>query len=485
MDGNQVRASIDATVAQFRRYVPLMAPYFDDQATLREHSARLAPTATRPPHATRLELLARVAGEVARRAFGPSALLPEISAEDVRAINIVDHHQLLNHPLLLGTNVIANASRLLGDGPRRPILTFSCANVAPANYYLRNGFCFAGKPVAYFSAKEYQDVMYHLDARRYDFVERLHATKRWREFTPGQQGFLVSYQELLAGLDTAHTTRHRDQLALALRSSWPLLFHPDIRADVPELLYLNAEEVTRDCLLTLLAQENHLAESLFDPVFRRTVLDRFRGIVVAWDEAAGKGTHFFWRRHPDRPRLLRMYVDGGELVPADPRYRHLSVPLERAAVLDHLRRDEILPSVALSVSLFLYLGMRPLVGPGSLVYFSLFRDRWGTLLAEQGLAVEAELVSSVDTGGLIAGTPVFFAREGETLRTLYAADVMATGGMDAHYLRTVLDARFSDVLSVGASGVYELFAGSYIPRELHLTDRVGFDEAATVVHQWI
>ncbi len=481
MTDSQAAANLAAVVEQLRRYVPIIAPYFTDGTTLGEHSARLRAGMPHPVHAARQEMLARAARRVSAQAFGIGSWATGITAADLRAVNIVDHHQLLNHPLLLGTNVIADVSRLLGDPGNRPIVTFSCSNIAPGNYYLRNGFRFRGHQVAYFSAREYRDVIYYAPHRTFDFVERLRKAGRWTGFGPGDQNFLGDYQRLLNGLDYTHCARHKDQLAVALRATWPMLF----RTAVPELLYLNAEDVTRHLLIELLGSENHIADAILEPGLRGDVLDTFRGIVVAWDEQAGKGTHFFWRRHPTRPRLLRMYVRGNELVPADPRFAHLAVPLERAALIDHLRSEDLIPAVSLHVSLFLYAGVRPLVGPGSLVYFTDFKAGWAKVLSRHGLTAEADLVSAVDTGGLIAGAPIFFERRGPELKTLYATDVMGNGGVDADYLRSVLTAPLRDVLSVGATGVYDLFANSYIPADQHMAARLGFDEAATLVHQWI
>ncbi|MEU8927444.1 hypothetical protein AB0D10_42135 [Kitasatospora sp. NPDC048545] len=500
MDEQHIRAGLDAVVGQIRRYVPSMAPFYAVDAPLGEYAAGLRPAEPGPVHAGRQERLAGAVRRVLRQAFGPAAAGLPVDAGDLRAVNIVDHHQLLNHPLLLGTNIIANAHRLTGpdkqgrrpDGGRRPIVTLSCSNVAPSNHYMLGGFRYHGESVPYFKAKENRDAMYYVGARPFDFVERLRVVKRWGRFTPDGQDFLTGYQERLNGLDYAHTRRHRDQLAVALRGTWPLLFEERLRVDLPDLVYATMEDVTREYLLDLLGShggpgENFVTAALFDPAFRREVFDAFRGVVVAWDEAAGKGTHFFWRKYPGRPELLRLYSDGTDLVPADPRFADLRVPLEPAAVLDHLEREEIVPSVALCVSVLLHAGVRPLVGPGSLVYTTRLRDGWAGLLGRHGQAAEGDLVAGVDTGGLIAGTPMFFApaRDGGGVRTLHAADVFSRGGVSQEYLTTVFGTPLRDLLRVGSGGVYELFAGSYIPPQHRLAERVGFDAAASVVHDWL
>ncbi|MEU2556522.1 hypothetical protein ABZ589_33415 [Streptomyces sp. NPDC013313] len=485
MDDKRVRASLGEIVGQIRRYVPAMAPYFEIEAPLGAYAAGLHPTGVDPVHAVRQERIAAAVGRVLRRALGPAAPAVPVGAADVRAVNIVDHHQLLNHPLLLGTNVIANADRLAGAGPRRPIVTLSCSNVAPGNHYMRGGFRYRGETIGYFGAKEHRDAMYCAPARPFDFVERLRALRRWDRFGPDDQDFLAGYQATLNGLDFTHTSRHRDQIAVALRATWPLLFSPALRPRLPDLLYATMEDVTRECLPDLLAEDNPLSAALLDASFRGRVLDAFRGITVAWDEAAGKGTHFFWRRRPGGRQLLRMFAEGADLVPADPRFRGLKVPLERQALCDHLEREEIVPSVALCVSVLLHAGVKPLVGPGSLVYTTRLRDGWAALLRRSGHPFEAGLVAGVDTAGMIAGTPLFFARAGAGVRTLYAADVFRRGGMSEQYVKSVLDVPVKDLLSVGSGGVYDLFRHKYIPADRQLTERVGFDEAAAVVHTWL
>ncbi|WP_030986602.1 hypothetical protein [Streptomyces sp. NRRL S-1813] len=486
MDEQRVRQAVDAVVGQLRTYVPDMAPYFEDDRPLGEYAKALSPTSgVAPEHAERQELIATCVRRVLRRAFGPGGPADAVTARDIRAVNIVDHHQVLNHPLLLGTNIIANAGRLLSDGPAAPIVTLSCSNVNPSNHYMRNGFRFRGVDIPYFSAKEHRDVMYYLRPRTFDFVQRLHSLKRWSGFAPADQDFLEEYQHLLNGLDHSASPGHRDQLATVVHGTWPRLFSEELRPRLPDLLYAGAEDVARESLIELLAEESYLSEALLDPVPRQRVLDTFRGVVVAWDEAAGKGTHFFWMRHPGRPGLLRLYVQGGELVPADPRFAHLRVPLERDALREALHREDLVPSVALYMTLLLFAGIKPLVGPGSLVYTTQLKNGWQALLDRHGPAREARLIEEVDVTGMIAGTPVFFERAGETLTTLYAADVMSKGGVDETYVNSVLRTPFKDVLSVGSSGVYDLFSNSYIPKEQQLTERIGFDEAATFVHDWV
>jgi hypothetical protein len=71
------------------------------------------------------------------------------------------------------------------------------------------------------------------------------------------------------------------------------------------------------------------------------------------------------------------------------------------------------------------------------------------------------------------------------VRALAAADVFSLGGMPQSYLRKVLSVPFKEILSVGSGGIYELFSNRYIPKDVLLADRIDFNQAASVIHEWL
>jgi hypothetical protein len=474
------RELLGTLVSQLRTYVPPIARYLDIDLPVEDYSKQLRSPANSPASNERQMLVLSAAREMYQRIFG-RAQASQLELTDVRYLNIVDHHQLLNCPLLLGTNVIANASDLFSRTAKRPIVTLSCSNITPSNSYLQSGLRFCGKVVPYFSAREYQDSVAYVTFREYDFVERLKRLNRWNLFQEREQVFLIEYQQFLNDLDYTRCASHSDQITIGVDSCWPLLFEPQMRASLPPLIYLNAEELTGICISRLLAEDNFISAAILDSNFRDLVLDRFRGVVTAWDEARHKGTHFFWRRMPGCARLLRMYAQGNELVPTDARFQSLRVPLERVALIDHLEQKEILPSVALTATLLLSAGITPLVGPGSLLYYAALQRNWASVLSDSGFHSDAECFGGVRVDGLIAGAPLFFAKHLHRLKTLYAADVIMRGGVSKDYMKTILSRKFGDVLSVGCVDYYELYR-SYIPFDKWIDTRITMDEAASIVY---
>jgi hypothetical protein len=474
------REVLGVLASQLRTHVPMIAKYLELDLTVADYSDTLRLPAEIVGANEGHNLILSAAREVCQRILG-KAKADRLQPADVAYLNIVDHHQLLNHPLLLGTNVIANASKLTAPSAKGTIVTLSCSNITPSNAYLQFGLKLCGKSVPYFSTKEYRDAIAYVKFREYDFVERLQKLKRWNQFEKRDQAFLLEYQRLLNNLDYSRCVSHSDQITIGVEACWPLLFASEMRQSLPSLCYVNAEELTSICFRRLLSEANFISAAILDSKFRGLVVERFRGIVTAWDEARHKGTHFFWRRVPDSAKLLRMYVQGNELVPTDGRFQSLRVPLEASSIIDHLSNQDILPSVALTATVLLYAGVNPLVGPGSLIYYGALQENWISLLSSEGFNSDAEHIKSIQVRGLIAGAPLFFAKEDGQLKALYAGDVIVRGGISAAYMKAILNRRFGDVLSVGCGEYYDLYR-SYIPGDKWIDKRITIDQAATVVY---
>ena len=267
-----------------------------------------------------------------------------------------------------------------------------------------------------------------------------------------------------------------------------MLFDEAIRPGLRPLLYLPIEEVARRYLAELLAHDdNFLVDSLIDPRHAADVIDEFNGVQTAWDRAAGRGTHFFWRRDPGSHRPLRMWVDRGWLVPHREDRSELAIELSRPALIDGLTTGELIPGLALAMStIHMLSGIRPLVGPGSLIYSTQLRDGWVRILRARGAAGEADRIAGIDTNGLIAGAPVFFSRRhGGEIGADYACDAMRLGGVSEDYLERLLESSYGDLLTVGISGFYSLIANYYIPAGERIADVPSLDEVATLTHRWV
>jgi len=474
-------------IRQIKKYSPQLGGLFDMHVSLRDYSASLYKFNPPAEHLRRQEIIRKKLAEKIEKLFGVGAMKGlKVNLSGALAFNIADHHQVLNHPFLVSSNIISSVGKFLQEEKQEAIVVISSGDVPPNNFFSRNGFTFHNHKVPIFSNSERESVSYYLPKRDFDFIAKLKVADLWRQFTPEEQKFLSAERDRIVSYDYSRCRDYNDQISLIIKNSWPYLFAPDLRKTLPELIFITQEELVTECLIELLAEDNILSRCLFDREFRAEVLDNFRGIVVAWREDEGKGTHFFWRKYPGRSQSLRLYLEGDSLVPTDERFKDLAVPLERKAVIELLKAREIYPSLFMIFGVLnYYAGVKPLSGYGSITYLHLMKQAWLKTLSKFNMNEESKLLETVEAKSLVAGLALFFKKKDGKLKTLYASDIIYDGGISAEYLRTAFDMNFSDFLSVSTVDMYDYLSQKYIPAEEKMTLNINSDDLAEIRFDWL
>lgn len=487
MTESEILSEREKIMSQIRQHVPAMGQLFDLRETLRDYSKSLYKFNADPVHLQRQVIVKEALDDKLSSVFGSNyqnAL--NVSFDGQLAFNIADHHQVLNHPFIISSNVIGNVEKFLQSNKPHAIVVISSGDVPPNNYFSENGFRLNNKKVALFSNSERESCSYLLPKREFDFVGRTKKAGWWHDFSSGEQAFLIELEKSMQSNDYSRCQNYCDQISIILRQTWPLMFAPDLRINLPELVYVTQEEITTKILVKLLQSDTFISRALFDSATRQAVLNNFRGIVVTWREDEAKGTHFFWRRHPGAPRALRMYLKGNYLVPHDQRFNHLAVELNQKTIIDMLESGEIFPSLFLIFSVLnFYCGVRPLVGFGSVQYLHLIKEAWVKTLSEIRDNDEAARVKTLYTSAFVAGLAIFFKREVGELRTQFAHDLMFNGGISEDYLNKVFDMQVHDVLSVGVADMYDYYKTKYIPESERISARINFDDLAEFNFAWV
>jgi len=479
-----------AILALLEKYTPQLWPTLTSDLTLAEHSKSLYDFETSKTHTTRQKLVQQKVAEKLVRLYGKDYNQDlQLDLDNQRAISIVDHHQVINHPYLTSTNIISSVDKFLRPTKQSAILVFSSSDIPPNNCFSQNGFQFHGKRVPIFSNSERELISYYIPKRDFNFVERLQNSNRWSEFDQAEQKFLEAEQAKLSSFDYSRCTDYADQISVVIKNTWPYLFEEKLRDTLPELVCITQEEIVSQCLIEILKEDNFISQCLFDRNLRDRAIQNFNGFGVAWDQARNKGTHFFWRKYPDQNRTLRMYVDGDKLVPADDRFKDQAVPLNPETIINLLQKKEIYPNLFLIfTALNFYCGIKPLAGYGSIVYLDLLKKAWLKTLADSDFKAEKELVDSVATDGFIAGFSLFFERLPKSLRALYASDIFFNGGVSEESLRKVFSMKFRDLASVAIPDMYAYASSrysNYIPEAKRMKVTISQNDLAEEVFSWV
>ncbi|MFA5926119.1 MAG: hypothetical protein WC831_04245 [Parcubacteria group bacterium] len=412
MTKKEIAEEKELMLAQYKKYAPEVYRLLNLEMKISEYSNSLYNYKTNSEHSRRQELIRSVIEEKLQALFGEDfEKNMKINLSGGLSSNIADHHQILNNPLLISSNIISSVKKINCETKQDAIIVISSGDVPPNNYFSKNGFSFHDKRVPLFSSSERELCSYYIPKRDFDFVKRLKTSDRWKEFSEIEKEFLLKECDKIKSFDFSRCKNYLDQITVSIKGTWPFLFEEKLRKNLPDLIYLTQEEIVTECLVKLLEEKNIISEILFNPILREKVIENFRGIVVTWRESEMKGTHFFWRKYPGRDQSLRLYLSGNKLVPTDERFKDLPVTLEKEEILELLRKKEIYPSLfMIFMVLNYYSGVKPLVGYGSVKYLHLMKQAWKKTLLEFGDKKEVELLELVQTDGLVAGMPFYFQR---------------------------------------------------------------------------
>lgn len=446
-----------------KKHAPLVATLFDNDMPLIEHVKTLQAGSPSPVHAERQLVIQKAITDYCARVYDRTVNLKRPLVQ-----NIVDHHTPLNHPLLLTTNIVAHIDELTGKVPaKEPIVVFTTSLPSQDNFFSRGGFQFNGRRVTVFSKKQFDQSSYFMDKHDFQFVNRAKESKRWREFNPEQQDFLLKMETQLSGWSkNPAANTFNDQVGLINHEMWKLLFADDTQSSLPDLLYFSNEDLMLETVDSWLFENSMITQALFDDVFRNQVLERFNKHIGCWDTDGKKGTHFFWRRSA-KNEAMRMIYTNEALESAD----GYSIALEPAALATAVKNKEIVPGLFIIYGwLSFWCGVRPLVGYGSMNYMSRMKEAWLDVIED---ASEHERIASVDTTGFICGFNTTFGRNTEGLiESLYGLDVISRGGLNKEYLIHLSQMTVAGLLKPGILDIYDSYvpASDKVPHTLKTAD---------------
>lgn len=437
--------------------LPFLARYFDYAETLEGHARILREYCCDPIHVQRQSTLRAMVQRYIERVHGVSVSVPT-----PLSVNIMDHHAMLNNPLSLATNIVANACDLV-IGPKKPLVVFTTSLPSQENYF--SDVRFRGNRIQFFSKTELPQATCFLPVHDFAFIDHLKAAKKWNTWSADDQRFLEWVEQILSAINYAYAQNLNDQISIMNRSLFPLLFAEDMREYIPDLFYVSNEDIVRECASEIFDNDSLIAQSVADAAFCARVLERFEGIQGCWNRTEGRGTHFFWYRK-DNNRPAPLWLVGDSLVSDDSSF---VLPLEREAIITALEDQRILPSLFVIYGwMTFFCGVRPLLGFGSLNYISKMKEAWIDVL--NGVDDdECKRVESVDTSGLIGGLAVTYARDHGMLTPQYALDVIASGGLTKEYIQHLIAMPFHVLFAPTLLEIYTIYVPAGLRKKYSLT----------------
>jgi hypothetical protein len=347
---------------------------------------------------------------------------------------LVYHQGVLNHPVIIGVDIVANFFRMFDREQQGDILTFSTGNIPLNNFFYRRGFNIGGVHVNLYPKKERNKIVYQHPLFEFDIVGSLQRTHQWKLHAPDSQQFLESIQEIIHRIDFSTCRTMGDQMTKINFHLWPLLFRSDFRSQVSRWVCLEYDDLLSDFLIHTIEEnsDSWITQLLFNEELCHETLMHFEGKTNACNEARKMGTHFFWGLWDQKPE--RMLLHDGILRSENGR---LEFEWSPSRIVEALRARQIYPGMFLKYSLLVfYAGMKPFAGYGSANSISQMKVDLVEFLAPH-FPDDVENMKSLLVSNLTS-VPVLLRRTKEgRIENYYAFDIMKAGGLSKEYFEKI------------------------------------------------
>jgi len=435
-----------------RQDAPLVANFFNTNTPLQQYATELHQYEALPQHRKRQKLFKDKAKEILLSVFTKEELQQaNIDWSTDWKINIVDHHGLLNHPILIATNIIGNIHQLPSGQPQG-IVVLSDSGVPTNNFFHKRGLLFHHNQLNIFSHKQRHAISYALPTK--DSFPLSDKAKQ-HNLPAEAVKFLTSIEQTLTSTATnSQITSFANQVQRINYELWPLLFHQDIRSQIPNLFYLPNETIAHHLLKEYLPHDNHFFNQvLCDKTTRSLIIKNFTNVTGCWDDQGHHGTHFFWGLN-DNHEAVTLRLDNNHLVSSN---QDIKIELTPTSISQALDDRLIYPSMFLVYGIAIFhCGIRPLVGYGSMNYQTKMKGAWLKTMSHLDQE-EYKLINHIPTDGFIGGPKATFQATEQGYKDLYALDIIYQGGLTKNYLDHLRQMPFRDLLTPALIDIYDSY----------------------------
>lgn len=435
---------------------PLVADFFEEHTKLAEYTQHINAYTAHPIHRERQEVLKQKVKELLLLTFSEEELThANIPWTEDWKINIVDHHGILNHPILVSTNIISNMFQLPAEKPQG-VVVLSDSGVPLNNFFHKRGIKFAGEQLNIFPSRD-RHVMAYAAKKQQHFPLLEAAQRSQKHWSEGELATLKKVNEHLNIWGNApRITNYRQQIQRINFHLWKELFEESLRENVPDIFYISNEELGGQMLRYFLKDSTHLfTRILCEEKTREIIVQSFMNVTGCWDNDLKRGTVFFWGIDENQQKIPLQLV--GNTLQSAPGFPSFTLELTSKAIIEALDQERIYPGMFLVYGIaHFHCGIRPLVGFGSMNYQTRMKEAWIRAMTEID-PIEVPLIESINTRGFIGGPKVTFGYTAKGFEDFFALDIIHRGGMTREYLNHLSETPLSAVLQPALIDIYDSY----------------------------
>jgi hypothetical protein len=274
-----------------------------------------------------------------------------------------------------------------------------------------------------------------------------------------RQEYLAMRNTLQYGYNNPTTValpRYSDQITPINSWIWRKMMHKDIAASMPELVFINMEDVGTEVLLSDLEDPDSLSyQMLFDPYLHEALLSNLNGVPLCWGEDGG--TEFFWGVDDEGAAVsLRSNEERTALVGEG-----VAIPMRPDALQEALSSGQVIPSGFTEFGTFAFSrGFTCYGGFMQVDYLTRMRDGLAQSLSDTGRSEMADIVAQVPTANYSTGMTMAVASYDDgTVVPAGSLEMIARGGLTSDDLDRIRDCTVAEGNLVGLPGMYDIIYG--------------------------
>lgn len=372
-------------------------------------------------------------------------------------ISTADHHGLLNYKLLYNSNILY--SRIINELNLPFMVVLSSGSIPLNNISHPRGFYFKNRKFNFFGEKQSKLPMYlfnkKLTANRENGIDSFLISYDKNNLTNEERKFLefLFFDCLqIEKTENEHET-FSDQLTFLNYKLWKFYFEKNIRNEIPDIIYLQANSILLDVLVSEIKNEDSIIPKiLFDKEVRKIYLQNFFGLPGCWGQ--DMGSHFFWgiieRKKKIRFTRLQLDESSNSLIG-----ENFNILLQKEIIIDALISKKIVPTLFFDILIVTFLeSYLALGGLNQIEYLPKMQKAHVDCLNEIGLKDMASRFEIPLSGGLICGMHPFGFNSGIDLLWHYNStenkfNGNMDGGLKKSDLNNMSNMLFTELLATG------------------------------------
>lgn len=146
-----------------------------------------------------------------------------INYESGLASGIIDHHGIIDNPILFGGALVSNYYKLFNRKEFGDILTFATGNIPLNEPFRRRGIMFRGKRINLYPKADKNKIIYSLPLQKVSIEDRIQKAHEWHKYSDEDKNFFQEIDSLINNIDFSTCEYYSDQLTKINFYLWPRL----------------------------------------------------------------------------------------------------------------------------------------------------------------------------------------------------------------------------------------------------------------------